>query len=93
MLTLDNIKNWVTSYWVTGALFYVAYHNEQGDFLQIKVTMAKSAQDKVRRKKKEEKEHNHKEHQEVKDLEEKEENPWERLKLNEAEKVTPESED
>ncbi|XP_059675432.1 TOG array regulator of axonemal microtubules protein 1 [Gavia stellata] len=57
---------------------------------EIKVAMSKSAQDKVRRKKREEKEHNHKEHQEVKDLEEKEENPWERLKLNEPEKMTTE---
>lgn len=54
--------------------------------------MSKSAQDKMRRKKREEKEHSHKEHQEVKDLEEKEDNPWERLKLNEPEKVTTESE-
>ncbi|KAM6134148.1 TOG array regulator of axonemal microtubules protein 1 [Phoenicopterus ruber ruber] len=57
---------------------------------EIKVAMSKSAQDKMRRKKREEKEHNHKEHQEVKDLEEKEENPWERLKLNEPEKMTTE---
>ncbi|XP_028942543.1 TOG array regulator of axonemal microtubules protein 1, partial [Antrostomus carolinensis] len=57
---------------------------------EVKVSMSKSAQDKVRRKKKEEKEHNHKEHQEVRDLEEKEENPWERLKLNEAEKMATE---
>lgn len=55
--------------------------------------MSKSAQDKIRQKKKEEKEHNHKEHQEVKDLEGKEENPWERLKLNVPEKMTTESED
>ncbi|KFZ52967.1 Protein FAM179B, partial [Podiceps cristatus] len=59
---------------------------------EIKVAMSKSAQDKMRRKKREEKEHNHKEHQEVKDLEEKEENPWERLKLNEGEKMTTETE-
>ncbi|XP_075006759.1 TOG array regulator of axonemal microtubules protein 1 [Calonectris borealis] len=57
---------------------------------EIKVAMSKSAQDKMRRKKKDEKEHSLKEHQEVKDLEEKEENPWERLKLNEPEKMTPE---
>ncbi|XP_068272650.1 TOG array regulator of axonemal microtubules protein 1 isoform X2 [Nyctibius grandis] len=55
---------------------------------EIKVAMSKSAQDKMRRKKKEE--HNPKEHQEVKDLEEKEEYPWERLKLNEPEKMTTE---
>ncbi|KAM6130895.1 TOG array regulator of axonemal microtubules protein 1 [Pterocles gutturalis] len=64
-----------------------AYHlhveNEKG----IKVTMSKSAQDKIRRKKKEEKEQNHKEYQEAKDLEEKEENSWESFKLNESEKV------
>jgi len=55
--------------------------------------MSKSAQDKMRRKKKEEKERSHKEHQEVRDLEEKEENPWARLQLNELEKITTESED
>ncbi|KFP41485.1 Protein FAM179B, partial [Chlamydotis macqueenii] len=59
---------------------------------EIKVVLSKSAQDKMRRKKREEKEHNHKEHQELKDLKEKEENPWERLKLNEPEKKTTESE-
>ncbi|KAM6392608.1 LOW QUALITY PROTEIN: TOG array regulator of axonemal microtubules protein 1 [Pluvialis apricaria] len=57
---------------------------------EIKVAMSKSAQDKMRRKKREEKEHSHKEHQEVKDLEEKEEYPWERLKLNEPDKMTTE---
>ncbi|XP_009288193.1 PREDICTED: crescerin-1 [Aptenodytes forsteri] len=57
---------------------------------ELKVVMSKSAQDKMRRKKKDEKEHSHKEYQEVKDLEEKEENPWERLKLNEPEKMTTE---
>ncbi|KAM9653305.1 TOG array regulator of axonemal microtubules protein 1 isoform 1-T1 [Morphnus guianensis] len=57
---------------------------------EIEVAMSKSAQDKMRQKKKEEKEHNHKEHQEVKDLEGKEENPWERLKLNVPEKMTTE---
>ncbi|XP_042654981.1 TOG array regulator of axonemal microtubules protein 1 isoform X1 [Tyto alba] len=65
---------------------HVRAENEKG----IKVAMSKSAQDKMRRKKKEEKEHSHKEHQEVKDLEGKEENPWERLKLNEPEKMTTE---
>ncbi|KGM00339.1 Protein FAM179B, partial [Charadrius vociferus] len=59
---------------------------------EIKAAMSKSAQDKMRRKKREEKEHSHKEHQEVKDLEEKEEYPWERLKLNEPEKMTTENE-
>ncbi|KFQ71770.1 Protein FAM179B, partial [Phaethon lepturus] len=59
---------------------------------EIKVAMSKSAQDKMRRKKKEEKEHSHREQWEVKDLEEKEENPWERLKLNEPEKMTTENE-
>lgn len=92
MLTLDNIKNWVTIFWVTCPLYYIAYHNGCVNFLQIKVAMSKSAQDKMRRKKREEKEHSHKEHQEVKDLEEKEDNPWERLKLNEPEKMTTESE-
>ncbi|KFQ11266.1 Protein FAM179B, partial [Leptosomus discolor] len=58
---------------------------------ETKVTMSKSAQDKMRRKKKEEKEHDHKEHQEVKGIQGKEENPWERLKLNE-EKMTAENE-
>uniref|UniRef100_A0A663DQ10 TOG array regulator of axonemal microtubules 1 n=1 Tax=Aquila chrysaetos chrysaetos TaxID=223781 RepID=A0A663DQ10_AQUCH len=59
---------------------------------KIEVAMSKSAQDKMRQKKKEEKEHKHKEHQEVKDLEGKEENPWERLKLNVPEKMTTENE-
>ncbi|KFV09624.1 Protein FAM179B, partial [Tauraco erythrolophus] len=59
---------------------------------EIKVTMSKSARDKIRRKKREEKEQAHKEHQEVKDLEEKGENPWERLQLNEPEKTTTENE-
>ncbi|NXJ65199.1 TGRM1 protein, partial [Rostratula benghalensis] len=58
---------------------------------QVKVTMARSAQEKVRRKKREEKEHGQKEHQEARDLEEKEEYPWERLKLNEAEKMATEN--
>ncbi|KAM9190351.1 TOG array regulator of axonemal microtubules protein 1 [Mergus octosetaceus] len=57
---------------------------------EIKVALSKSVQDKMRQKKKEGKEQNHKEHQEVKDLEEKEENSWERLKLNEPEKTTTE---
>ncbi|KAJ7410504.1 Protein FAM179B [Pitangus sulphuratus] len=63
---------------------------------QIKVTMSKSAQDKLRRKRKEEKkELNHKEHQEGKDLEGKEEIPWEglRLSMSEPERLTAESED
>uniref|UniRef100_A0A8C4UJF0 TOG array regulator of axonemal microtubules 1 n=1 Tax=Falco tinnunculus TaxID=100819 RepID=A0A8C4UJF0_FALTI len=64
--------------------FYV--ENEK----KIKVTMSKSAQDKMRWKKKEEKEHNHKEHQEVKDFEKKEENPWGSIKLNEPEQMTTE---
>ncbi|KAM9290386.1 TOG array regulator of axonemal microtubules protein 1 isoform 2-T2 [Cariama cristata] len=59
--------------------------NEQ----EIKVVMSKSAQDKIRQKKKG-KEHTHEEHQEVKDLKGKEENPWERLQLNEWEKMTTE---
>uniref|UniRef100_A0A8C4UMB6 TOG array regulator of axonemal microtubules 1 n=1 Tax=Falco tinnunculus TaxID=100819 RepID=A0A8C4UMB6_FALTI len=66
--------------------FYV--ENEK----KIKVTMSKSAQDKMRWKKKEEKEHNHKEHQEVKDFEKKEENPWGSIKLNEPEQMTTENE-
>ncbi|XP_054055996.1 TOG array regulator of axonemal microtubules protein 1 isoform X2 [Rissa tridactyla] len=57
---------------------------------EIKVTMSKSAQEKMKRKKREEKEQSYKDHQEVKDLEEKEEYPWERLKLNEPEKMTTE---
>ncbi|XP_074005395.1 TOG array regulator of axonemal microtubules protein 1 [Numenius arquata] len=57
---------------------------------EIKVTMSKSAQEKMRRKKREEKEHSHKEHQEGKDLEEKEEYIWERLKLNEPERMATE---
>uniref|UniRef100_A0A663DPX4 TOG array regulator of axonemal microtubules 1 n=1 Tax=Aquila chrysaetos chrysaetos TaxID=223781 RepID=A0A663DPX4_AQUCH len=78
--------------WVTCTLYYTEYHNGCINFLQIEVAMSKSAQDKMRQKKKEEKEHKHKEHQEVKDLEGKEENPWERLKLNVPEKMTTENE-
>ncbi|XP_021257112.1 TOG array regulator of axonemal microtubules protein 1 isoform X2 [Numida meleagris] len=55
---------------------------------EIKVTMSKSAQDKMRQKKKERKEQSHKEYQEVKDLDEKEKSPWERLNLNEPENTT-----
>uniref|UniRef100_A0A8B9NJK5 TOG array regulator of axonemal microtubules 1 n=1 Tax=Accipiter nisus TaxID=211598 RepID=A0A8B9NJK5_9AVES len=84
--------NWVISYWVTCTLYYTEYHNGCINFLQIEVAMSKSAQDKIRQKKKEEKEHNHKEYQEVKDLEGKEENPWERLKLKVPEKMTTENE-
>ncbi|KAF2982522.1 hypothetical protein EK904_011219 [Melospiza melodia maxima] len=62
---------------------------------EIKVTLSKSAQEKLRRRRKEDKEHNHKEHQEGKDLEGKEEFPWERIRLSmsEPEKLTAESED
>ncbi|KAM6069182.1 TOG array regulator of axonemal microtubules protein 1 isoform 2-T2 [Theristicus caerulescens] len=47
-------------------------------------------EEKMRRKRKDEKEDSQEEHQEVKDLEGREENPWERLKLNEPEKMTTE---
>ncbi|KAL2304153.1 hypothetical protein Nmel_009448, partial [Mimus melanotis] len=59
---------------------------------QIKVTLSKSAQEKLRRKRKEDKEHNHKEQQEGKALEGKEEFPWERIRLSmsEPEKLTAE---
>ncbi|XP_041266092.1 TOG array regulator of axonemal microtubules protein 1 isoform X2 [Onychostruthus taczanowskii] len=59
---------------------------------EIKVTLSKSAQEKLRRKRKEGKEHNHKEQQEGKDLEGKEEFPWERIRLSmsEPEKLTAE---
>ncbi|XP_040557773.1 TOG array regulator of axonemal microtubules protein 1 isoform X4 [Gallus gallus] len=59
-----------------------------GNEKEVKVTMSKSAQDKMRQKKRERKEQSHKEHQEVKDLEEKEKSPWERLNLNEPESTT-----
>ncbi|CAN0123728.1 unnamed protein product [Bubo scandiacus] len=65
-----------------------ASHFHAENETELKVAMSKSAQDKMRRKKKEQKEH--KEHQEVKDLEGKEENPWERLKLNEPENMATE---
>uniref|UniRef100_A0A8C9EJ36 TOG array regulator of axonemal microtubules 1 n=1 Tax=Pavo cristatus TaxID=9049 RepID=A0A8C9EJ36_PAVCR len=58
----------------------------------VKVTMSKSAQDKMRQKKKERKEQSHKEYQEVKDLEEKERSPWERLNLNEPESTAADNE-
>ncbi|XP_074400258.1 TOG array regulator of axonemal microtubules protein 1 isoform X2 [Zonotrichia albicollis] len=59
---------------------------------EIKVTLSKSAQEKLRRRRKEDKEHNHKEQQEGKDLEGKEEFPWERIRLSmsEPEKLTAE---
>uniref|UniRef100_A0A8U8AYL7 Uncharacterized protein n=1 Tax=Geospiza parvula TaxID=87175 RepID=A0A8U8AYL7_GEOPR len=58
------------------------------------VTLSKSAQEKLRRRRKEDKEHNHKEQQEAKDLEGKEEFPWERIRLSmsEPEKLTAEKE-
>ncbi|KFP21020.1 Protein FAM179B, partial [Egretta garzetta] len=68
----------------SAAHFHVENENK------IKVAMSKSAQDKLRQKRKDE--HGREEHQEVKDLEEKEEDPWERLKLNEPEKMTTENE-
>ncbi|KAL9851048.1 LOW QUALITY PROTEIN: TOG array regulator of axonemal microtubules protein 1 [Geothlypis trichas] len=59
---------------------------------EMKVTLSKSAQEKLRRRRKEDKEHNHKEQQECKDLEGKEEFPWERIRLSmsEPEKLTAE---
>ncbi|XP_032917760.1 TOG array regulator of axonemal microtubules protein 1 [Catharus ustulatus] len=59
---------------------------------EIKVTLSKSAQEKLRRKRKEDKEHNHKEQQEGKALEGNEEFPWERIRLSvsEPEKLTAE---
>ncbi|XP_059706729.1 TOG array regulator of axonemal microtubules protein 1 isoform X3 [Haemorhous mexicanus] len=59
---------------------------------EIKMTLSKSAQEKLRRRRKEDKEHNHKEQQESKDLEGKEEFPWERIRLSmsEPEKLTAE---
>ncbi|XP_071282123.1 TOG array regulator of axonemal microtubules protein 1 isoform X6 [Agelaius tricolor] len=59
---------------------------------EIKMTLSKSAQEKLRRRRKEDKEHNHKEQQEGKDLEGKEEFPWERIRLSmsEPEKLTAE---
>ncbi|XP_014741350.1 PREDICTED: protein FAM179B [Sturnus vulgaris] len=59
---------------------------------QIKVTLSKSAQEKLRRKRKEDKEQNHKEQQESKTLGGKEEFPWERIRLSmsEPEKLTAE---
>ncbi|KAM9148952.1 TOG array regulator of axonemal microtubules protein 1 [Pangshura tecta] len=57
----------------------------------MKVAMSKSARDKMRQKKKEEKEQSHKEHPEVNDVEKKEQNPWERFKHSEPEKMATES--
>nr|XP_032652523.1 TOG array regulator of axonemal microtubules protein 1 [Chelonoidis abingdonii] len=57
----------------------------------MKVAMSKSARDKMRQKKKEEKEQSHKGHPEVNDVEKKEQNPWERLKHSELEKMATES--
>ncbi|CAN8215732.1 unnamed protein product [Coccothraustes coccothraustes] len=61
---------------------------------EIKMTLSKSAQEKLRRRRKEDKELNHKEQQEGKDLEGKEEFPWERIRLSmsEPEKLTAEKE-
>ncbi|XP_063255834.1 TOG array regulator of axonemal microtubules protein 1 isoform X2 [Prinia subflava] len=66
-------------------------HSHAGSEGQIKVTLSKSAQEKLRRRK-EEKGENHKEQQEGKDLEGKEEFPWERIRLSmsEPEKLTAE---
>ncbi|XP_030340800.1 TOG array regulator of axonemal microtubules protein 1 isoform X2 [Strigops habroptila] len=64
--------------------FYIENEEEN------KVTLSKSAQDKMKRNRKKEKEHNHKEHQEVKDLGGKDEKPWEKLELNEPEIMTAE---
>uniref|UniRef100_A0A8C0JAU4 TOG array regulator of axonemal microtubules 1 n=1 Tax=Chelonoidis abingdonii TaxID=106734 RepID=A0A8C0JAU4_CHEAB len=58
----------------------------------MKVAMSKSARDKMRQKKKEEKEQSHKGHPEVNDVEKKEQNPWERLKHSELEKMATENE-
>uniref|UniRef100_A0A452ITS8 TOG domain-containing protein n=1 Tax=Gopherus agassizii TaxID=38772 RepID=A0A452ITS8_9SAUR len=58
----------------------------------MKVAMSKSARDKMRQKKREEKEQSHKEHLEVNDDEKKEQNPWERLKHSELEKMATENE-
>ncbi|XP_066045292.1 TOG array regulator of axonemal microtubules protein 1 isoform X2 [Chamaea fasciata] len=67
-------------------------HCHAGSEGQIKVTLSKSAQEKLRRRRKEDKGHNHKEQQEGKDLEGKEEFPWERIRLSmsEPEKLTAE---
>ncbi|XP_075782247.1 TOG array regulator of axonemal microtubules protein 1 isoform X2 [Pelodiscus sinensis] len=56
----------------------------------MKVAMSKSARDKMRQRRREEKELSHKEHQEVSD-EKKEQNPQERLKHCEPEKMATES--
>ncbi|XP_059579399.1 TOG array regulator of axonemal microtubules protein 1 isoform X2 [Alligator mississippiensis] len=66
---------------------YLDIENEK----DVKVAMSKSAQDKMRQKKKEEKEQNHREHQEMKELEEKEQNPWEQLKHSGPEKMASEN--
>ncbi|KFO76429.1 Protein FAM179B, partial [Cuculus canorus] len=58
---------------------------------EIKFAMSKSALEKVRRKRGEEKEPNHNDNPEVKEHKEKEENPWERLQLNEPEKTATEN--
>ncbi|KFO85135.1 Protein FAM179B, partial [Buceros rhinoceros silvestris] len=69
-----------------------ASHCTRENEREIKVVLSKSARDKMRRKKKEEKERNHKEQEEAKDLGGKEENPWERKRLNEPEEATAENE-
>ncbi|XP_016154438.1 PREDICTED: protein FAM179B, partial [Ficedula albicollis] len=67
-------------------------HSPAGSGGEVKVTLSKSAQEKLRRKRKEDKEQNHKEQQEGKALEGKEEFPWERIRLSmsEPEKLTAE---
>ncbi|XP_056349306.1 TOG array regulator of axonemal microtubules protein 1 [Oenanthe melanoleuca] len=67
-------------------------HGPAGSGGEVKVTLSKSAQEKLRRKRKEDKEQNLKEEQEGKALEGKEEFPWERIRLSmsEPEKLTAE---
>uniref|UniRef100_A0A8D0GG83 TOG array regulator of axonemal microtubules 1 n=1 Tax=Sphenodon punctatus TaxID=8508 RepID=A0A8D0GG83_SPHPU len=67
---------------------YLDMENEK----DMKVSLSKSARDKMRRKRKEEKEQNKREHHEVEDLERKEQNSWERLRYSEPEKMAAESE-
>ncbi|XP_038612218.1 TOG array regulator of axonemal microtubules protein 1 [Tachyglossus aculeatus] len=71
-----------------GQSYLDVFENEK----EMKISLSKSAYDKMRQKKKEEKEMNPKELNEVKDYEKKKQSPWERLKCTVTEKTTMESE-
>ncbi|KAM4666885.1 TOG array regulator of axonemal microtubules protein 1-like [Amazona ochrocephala] len=64
--------------------FYIENEEEK------KVTLSKSARDKMKRNRRKEKEYNHKENQELADLGGKDQTPWDILEPNEPERMTAE---